>query len=186
MRWRTGVAAAVVVVVAGGCSGSRSDEGAGRSDGTASTTVPETTTETVPDAGFPAQLPETAPDGGPTRGLGSGLEIVVRVDGHDTILRPFSFCDRTMCADGIPIADDDLQDVGTGGPLVVDFSRSGWSFTAGLAPIGSPPDDEVQVPLRPGPGDTFVLDAPHARGAYRVTVFGQGDGDASYRFRWSV
>jgi hypothetical protein len=32
----------------------------------------------------------------------------------------------------------------------------------------------------------LVLDAPDVPGTYRVTLFGQGDGDAYYRFRWSV
>jgi hypothetical protein len=155
------VAAAVLVVVAGGCGGREIDDGAGALDGS----VPET----VPDAGF-TETP---------------LGIAVRVGNHTTLLDPFSFCYADTCADGAPVPDAALPDVGPGGPLTVVFPRPGWSLTAGLTPLGSS-GDEAPVPLRAGPGGTFALDPPGAPGTYVVALFAQGVGDAAYRFRWSL
>jgi hypothetical protein len=116
----------------------------------------------------------------------SPLAVTVRVSDRATVLVPFTFCYDGICADGIPATDAELPDVRSGGPLTVELPLPGWSVTAGIAPVGSVTADEAQVPLQPGPDGTFVLDAPANPGAYRVSLFAQGDGDAAYRFRWSV
>jgi hypothetical protein len=65
----------------------------------------------------------------------SAPEFTVRGDGEPLVLRAWTFCNRNMCADGMP--PENPAGVGTPSRVRVGFSEAGWTLTAEFQPPGS-------------------------------------------------
>jgi hypothetical protein len=110
--------------------------------------------------------------------------VTVRFFDESVDLQAWTYCYRTVCADGSPPAEP--HDVGNPEEVVVEFPLGGWSFTASFRPAGDECGREQEVPLEAAGDGRFVLRPAGYAGTYDVTLFGRGDGDLFTTFRWTT
>jgi hypothetical protein len=60
--------------------------------------------------------------------------VTVRFFDESVALEAWTYCYRSVCADGAPPAEP--SDVGNPGEVVVEFPLAGWSFRAAFRPAG--------------------------------------------------
>jgi hypothetical protein len=134
---------------------------------------PKTTAMTTPS------LEPTAPPE-----LDKPPAVTVRFFDESVALQAWTYCYRTVCADGSPPAEP--ADVGNPEEVIVEFPLRGWSFTADFRPAANECGRVQQVPLEAAGEGRFVLRPAGYAGAYDVTLFGRGDGDLFVTFRWTT
>lgn len=110
--------------------------------------------------------------------------VTVRFFDESVALQPWTYCYRSVCADGIPPAQP--PDVGNPDEVVIEFPLEGWSFTASFRPAGNECGRVQEVPLEAAGDGRFVLRPAGHAGTYDVTLFGRGDGDLFATFRWTT
>jgi len=108
----------------------------------------------------------------------------VRFFDESVALQAWTFCYRSLCADGAPPAEP--PDVGDPEEVVIEFPLTGWSFTALFRPAANECGRVQEVPLEAAGDGRFVLRPAGDAGAYDVTLFGRGDGDLFATFRWTT
>jgi hypothetical protein len=142
--------------------------------------APGTTTAAAPSSEPTAS---TEPTAGPLD-LEKPPPVTVRFFDESVALEAWTYCYRSVCADGAPPAEP--SDVGNPGEVVVEFPLAGWSFSAAFRPAGDECGRIQEVPLEAvGDGRFRLRPAGHAR-TYDVTLFGRGDGDLFTTFRWTT
>jgi hypothetical protein len=110
--------------------------------------------------------------------------VTVRFFDQSVALRAWTYCDRTLCADGAPPAAP--ADVGSPGEVLVEFPLPDWKFTASFQPAGKRCGRIQEAALEPAGEGRFVLRPAGRAGSYDVTLFGRGDGDLFTTFRWTT
>lgn len=171
---RTGwaMAALAVLLVPAGCGGATPDDQVGGGpQGTSTPTAPSATATPMTET---AALPES--DAPPP--------VTVRFFDDSVALQAWTFCYRTLCADGSPPAAP--ADVGSPEEVLVEFPLPDWSFTASFQPAGKPCGRIQETPLEAAGDRRFVLRPAGRAGTYDVTLFGRGDGDLFTTFRWTT
>ena len=140
--------------------------------------------EAGPEVGDQATAPPDRPP--PTNAPGDERPPPVRVSAGDRSIEldPFTYCYRTGCADGMP--PDPLPDIGAAAELRVDFGLPAWTFTASFRPSDRECGREETIDLAPTGDGSHVLRPAGPAGTYDVMLFGRGDGDAAYSFRWTT
>jgi hypothetical protein len=144
--------------------------------------------EAAPDPQLEANPPTTtaAPSTAPTAPpeLDRPPPVTVRFFDESVALQAWTYCYRTVCADGSPPAEP--PDVGNPEEVVIEFPLAGWSFTANFRPAANECGRMQEVPLEAAGNGRFVLRPAGYAGAYDVTLFGRGDGDLFTTFRWTT
>lgn len=111
-------------------------------------------------------------------------DVIVRGDGTELALQPYTFCWGKACADGAP--PEPLPDAGSPAELEVEFPEPDWTFSAEFRRS----DDECArtqaAELEPLSPTTHRLVPLGEAGSYDVDLFGRGDGDLFARFRWTT
>lgn len=106
--------------------------------------------------------------------------------GENALTLPaWTFCTKTMCADGMP--PDPPAGVGRPDQVRVGFSERGWTLTAEFSPVGADCGRAYDLPLTRD-GSDWVLDPAGPAGTYDVTLSAHGNphGDAVATFRWTT
>jgi hypothetical protein len=163
-RTAGGIAVVAAVVILAGCGAE------GPTDRT--TSGPTSTVPTTEDPEPAGAAPEAPPP------------VTVRSGDRSVELRPWSYCYRNGCADGIPPADS--PDMGSPEQIAVEYPLADWSFTASFRPADDECGRQQDVPLEIRGDGTHVLSPAGHAGTYDVTLFGQGDGDLFVTFRWTT
>jgi hypothetical protein len=100
-------------------------------------------------------------------------------------LRAWTYCYRTLCADGSPPAAP--ADVGSPEQVLVEFPLPDWSFTSSFQPAGKPCGRIQDAPLDSAADGHFLVRPVGYAGTYDVTLFGRGPGgDLFTTFRWTT
>jgi hypothetical protein len=162
-RWAAAALAAALLLAACGEDPGDPERGAGR---------PTTGTDA------PSVEPTAPPE------LDKPPPVTVRFFDESVALEAWTYCYRTVCADGIPPAEP--ADVGNPEEVIVEFPLRGWSFTADFRPAGNECGRVQQVPLEAAGDRRFVLRPAGYAGNYDVTLFGRGNGDLFVTFRWTT
>jgi hypothetical protein len=110
--------------------------------------------------------------------------VTVRFFDESVALEAWTYCYRSVCADGAPPAEP--PDVGNPGEVIVEFPLAGWSFSAEFRPAGDECGRIQEVPLEAVGDGRFLLRPAGYAGTYDVTLFGRGDGDLFVTFRWTT
>jgi hypothetical protein len=111
--------------------------------------------------------------------------FTVRGNGDPITLRAWTFCNGTMCADGMP--PDKPPSVGNPKAVAVRFSEPGWTLTAEF----QTPDDSCSrsysVPLTRTDEGGWTLNATGPAGTHHVTLGANGNpyGSAVATFAWT-
>jgi hypothetical protein len=163
MRWATVVFAGLLLLAA--CGEASPDPQVGAS--------PERTTTTA------RSIEPTAPPE-----LEAPPPVTVRFFDESVALQAWTYCYRTVCADGSPPADP--PDVSNPEEVVVEFPLAGWSFTAYFRPAANECGRVQEVPLEAAGDGRFLLRPAGYADTYDVTLFGRGDGDLFTTFRWTT
>jgi hypothetical protein len=140
-----------------------------------------------PQVGAGPKTPSTtAPSAKPTAPpeLDRPPPVTVRFFAESVDLQAWTYCYRTVCADGSPPARP--PDVGSPEEVVVEFPLRGWSFTAFFRPAANECGRVQEVSLEAVGERRFVLRPAGFAGTYDVTLFGRGDGDLFTTFRWTT
>jgi len=99
-------------------------------------------------------------------------------------LRPYTFCYRAGCADGMSPANP--PDIGRVPVVRVEFPLEDWRFEASFQAAG---DEHARVRtarLQRQEDGSFLLRPVGPPETYDVTLVGRGGGDLSTKFRWST
>jgi hypothetical protein len=136
------------------------------------------------EGGGGVQRPAPAPP--PTAAPGDEGPPPVRVSAGDRSIEldAYTFCYRSMCADGMP--PEPLADIGSADELQVDFGLPDWTFTAYFSSLDVPCSPEQERALEPLGDGRHRLQPAGLAGRYAVTLAGRGEGDAFYSFRWTT
>jgi hypothetical protein len=110
--------------------------------------------------------------------------VTVHFFDQSVALRAWTYCYRTLCADGSPPAAP--ADVGSPEEVLAEFPLPHWSFTASFQPAGKRCGRIQEASLEPAGDGRFVLRPVGRAGTYDVTLFGRGDGDLFTTFRWTT
>ena len=117
---------------------------------------------------------------------GSDLEppppFVLRYDRQELVLRPYTFCFDSGCADGMPI---DPPDIGSPGEVEVFVPVEGWDLEATFTTGGDCGRRQTVEPSSRGDG-WFLLRPAGRAGNYAVDLVASGGGDMVARVRWST
>lgn len=199
---RAGGASAVLLVIFIGCVG-------GSSLPTGHTAVPSTPdapTTAAPRTPTPQSQTSSLPSVGPTvepespapteTALGDGQHngpghfnrpppVTVSGGGKTLELKPWTFCYRGACVDGM--SPRDPLDVGGTGSVAVEFPLDGWTFSASFRTVGRDCPRIQRVTVEQTGAHTHVLEPAGRAGTYDVTLFGRGNGgDLFVSFRWTT
>lgn len=117
-------------------------------------------------------------------GLDAPPPVTVRFFDKSVALQAWSYCYRTVCADGSPPAEP--PDVGNPEEVIIEFPLKRWSFTAYFRPGANECGRIQEAPLEAVGGRRFVLRPAGHADAYEVTLFGRGGGSLSTTFRWTT
>jgi hypothetical protein len=161
--WATAILAPVLLLAACGEGAPDRQAGAGR----------DTTTTASPSV-EPTAPPE----------LDKPPPVTVRFFDESVDLQAWTYCYRTVCADGSPPAEP--ADVGNPDEVVIEFPLRGWSFTASFRPAGSECGRVQELPLQAIRDGRFILRPAGYADTYDVTLFGRGAGDLFVTFRWTT
>lgn len=131
--------------------------------------------ETARGVSAPTATATSGPDMGDLHGP---PPFRVRYGGHELVLRPYTWCYDSGCADGIPL---DVASVGSPDAVYVQVPLEGWrlsaTFTAGRC-------GRTQT-VRPARESGWYRLEPHGpAGEYDVDLFARGGGDMIARFHW--
>jgi hypothetical protein len=110
--------------------------------------------------------------------------IVVHAADNVLDLKPYTFCWKSGCADGVP--PDPPPDIGGPAGVLIEFPVEGWTFTAEFQKAGDPCARTQSVVLERAATTTHTLRPVGYAGTYDVTVSGRGDGDVFAVFRWTT
>jgi hypothetical protein len=110
--------------------------------------------------------------------------VTVRSSDRSFRLSPYTYCYRTVCADGFPPAHP--PEVGSPQKVFIEFPLSGWSFTAFFRPAREGCGRLQEVPLQPAGEGAWVLQPAGHAGTYDVDLSGKGDGDLYVTFHWTT
>ena len=111
--------------------------------------------------------------------------FTVHGQGDPIELSAWSFCNRSMCADGHP--PDDPPSVGRPAAVAVRFSEPGWALTAGFSASDKDCTREFAVPLTPTDGGEWTLKPAGPAGRYDVDLRAEGSpGSAVATFTWTT
>jgi hypothetical protein len=100
------------------------------------------------------------------------------------VMAPWSYCYGNTCVDGI--RPEHLDDVGSPEQVAFSFPVPGWEFEVTFSPEGVPHPRPITGRASQTSGTTFEVVPPTDPGTYDVNLFGQGGGDVSFTFRWTV
>lgn len=112
-------------------------------------------------------------------------DVIVRGDGTELALKPYTFCWGDVCADGMP--PDPPPDVGSPAELEVEFPEPDWKFSATFKRVGDLCARSQVAELEALSPTTHRL-VPHGQaGSYDVSLSGRGaSGDLFALFRWTT
>jgi len=111
--------------------------------------------------------------------------FTVQGEGDPIELAAWTFCTKSLCADGMP--PEDPLSVGRTEAVTVGFSEPGWTLRAGFAAPDQDCTREFEVPLVRSDGGGWTLEPAGPAGAYEVTLRAAGEpGDAFATFAWTT
>jgi hypothetical protein len=142
--------------------------------------------------GSAEEPPVTAPDSSRTTDVAPEWDrqdpppIVLRLDGEQVVLAPWTSCYGNTCIDGFP--QPPFADVGDRDEVPFSFPLDGWTFEATFSPAGEARCERTfTVPVEKTGDRTFAVPVAGPPAAYDVNVFGSGPGgDVIVTFTWTT
>lgn len=139
-------------------------------------------------AGRPLQWPgpiEQPEENGFPPALDRPPPVVVRNGDTGLPLEAWTACYGNGCYDGVPPQDPPV--IGNPTEILVEFSESGWEFTASVTPVGEECGRRQPEPLERIDATTHRLTPIGLADEYQVTLFDRGpSGDLFVTFVWNT
>lgn len=138
-------------------------------------------TATATDTSNPPAPEQVAPDWD-----GEGVPpLTLMLADRMVVLAPFTYCYGNACVDGT--FPEHLDDVGSAESVAFSFPLPDWQFEATFTQVGGGDcPRSITVPAERTSPTMFEIPPVGVPGAYKVSLFGQGDGDVSFAFSWTT